>query len=250
MQQRPTEASECWHFGSRALWRAALLGVCALGAGVACADELEPFEATYGWIWNGMNVAATTLKLEKTGDSWTYTSRSEPRGIGKLMSQRPKTVSVVRVTDASVQPLSYRGDDGTSSDKRTIDVRYDWVKHRVTGIYEQTPVDLPLTPEVQDDSSIQLALIVALLHGKTPERFELLDKNSVREYRYQRAREEKLQTPFGEVATVVYTSQKANSPRVNSYWCAPDRGYIPMRVQQKRGEEVEWTMEIESVKRQ
>jgi hypothetical protein len=52
------------------------------------------------------------------------------------------------------------------------------------------------------------------------------------------------------VATVIYRSQRANSPRFNRYWCAPDRGYIPMRVQQKRGDEVQWTMEIESVKRQ
>lgn len=238
---------------SRAVRAPACAALAALLLGVAHnagADELRPFQATYGWIWNGMNVAATTVKLKKTGDTWAYSSSSEPRGIGKLMSQRPKTMSTVRVTAAGVQPLSYTGDDGTSSDKRSIDIRYDWDRHRVTGVYEQTQVDLPLTPEVQDDSSIQLALMVALLRGKVPERLELIDKNSVREYHYQRAREERLKTPLGEIATVVYTSQKANSPRVNSYWCAPERGYIPVRVQQTKGDEVEWTMEIESLERE
>ena len=51
------------------------------------------------------------------------------------------------------------------------------------------------------------------------------------------------------MATVVYRSQKAYSPRVNTYWCAPDRGYIPLRVQQKRGGDVEWTMQIERLER-
>jgi hypothetical protein len=232
------------------LLRLALTAILLTAAGMASAEEIRPFTATYGWYWNGMNVAATTVKLEKTGDTWTYTSSSEPRGIGKLMSQRPKTVSVVKISGSGVQPLSYKATDGTSSDKRTVDVHYDWDRHRLTGVYEETKVDLPLTPEVQDDSSIQLALMVSLLNGKIPDRLELLDKNSVREYHYQRAREETLKTAIGDVATVVYTSQKAYSPRVNSYWCAADRGYIPRRVQQKKGDDVEWTMEIESLQRQ
>jgi Protein of unknown function (DUF3108) len=230
--------------------RGAFATVLLLAATAAAADGLRPFTATYTWIWSGMTVAVTTVKLEQSGETWTYTTHSEPRGIGKMMPQRPKTVSVVRITDDGVQPLSYQGDDGTSSDKRSIDVRYDWDHHRVTGTYEQTKVDLPLTAEVQDDSSIQLALMVALLRGKIPDRLELLDKNSVREYHYQRARSETLQTAIGPIATVVYTSQKAFSPRVNSYWCAPERGFIPVRVQQKKGDEVEWTLEVQSLQRQ
>jgi hypothetical protein len=231
----------------------ALAGVLAISLGllsVARADELKPFEASYTWIWHGMTVAVTHLKLEKTGDTWTYTSRSEPRGIGNLLSQRPRTASVLRVTEAGVEPLSYKGDDGTKSTKRTVDVRYDWDEHRVTGVYEETPVDLPLTPGVQDDASVQVAMMVELLRGRTPERFALLDKNAVREYRYAREGEETLKTPLGAVATVVYRSQRENALHVNRYWCAPDRGYIPLRVQQKRGDDVQWTMEIQSLKRE
>jgi Protein of unknown function (DUF3108) len=229
---------------------AGVLALALLAVNVAAADELRPFEASYAWSWHGMTVAVTHLKLEKTGDTWTYTSRSEPRGIGNLLSQRPKTVSVLRVTNAGVQPLSYQGNDGTSSTKRTVDIKYDWDKQRITGIYEDTPVDLPLTAGVQDDSSVQVAMMVELLRGRTPERFLLLDKNSVREYRYAREGEETLKTPVGDVATVLYSSHRANSAHVNRYWCAPERGFIPMRVQQKRGDEVQWTMEIQSLKRE
>ena len=221
-----------------------------LMSATAGADELKPFEASYTWIWHGMTVAESNLKLERAGDTWTYSSRSEPRGLGRLLSERPKTVSVLTVPSAQVEPLSYRGDDGTGSTKRKVDVVYDWEKHRVTGVYEDTPVDLPLTPGVQDEASVQVALMVELLRGHTPERFELLDKNNVREYNYVREGEETLKTPFGDVRTVIYRSHRANSPHVNRYWCAPGRGYIPMRVQQKRGDDVQWTMEIQSLRRE
>ena len=249
MLQRPGDPARSTPASPRLRSTLAAVALLAL-RNVAAADELKPFEASYNWIWNGMTVAATSVKLEKTGDTWTYTSKSEPRGIGRLLPQRPKTVSMLRVTAAGVQPLSYKGDDGTSSTKRTVNVTYDWNAHKVTGVYEDTPVDLPLTDAVQDDSSVQIALMVALLRGQTPESFSLLDKNSVREYRYTREGEETVRTPFGNVATAVYRSQRANSPHVNRYWCAPERGFIPMRVQQKRGDDVQWTMEIESLKRE
>jgi hypothetical protein len=36
---------------------------------------------------------------------------------------------------------------------------------------------------------------------------------------------------------------------VNRYWCAPARGFVPLRAQQKKGDDVEWTMEIQSLTR-
>lgn len=238
--------------GGRALRSRLCLGV-AIFLGVtnmASADELKPFEASYAWIWHGLNVAVSTLTLEKTGDTWSYRSKSEPRGIGKAFSERPVQKSVLRVTDAGVQPLSYQASDGTTSTRRAIDVKYDWDQGRVTGVYEDDKVDLPLTVGVQDDASVQVAMMVELLRGRTPDRFALLNKNAVRQYRYIREGEATLQTPLGNIATIIYKSERDGSPRVTRFWCAPDRGYIPLKVEQTRGKDVEWTMEIRSLKRE
>jgi hypothetical protein len=218
-------------------------------ANMAGADELKPFEASYAWIWHGLNVADSTLTLEKTGDTWSYRSKSEPRGIGKAFSERPVQKSVLRITDAGVQPLSYQASDGTSSTRRAINVKYDWEHGRLSGVYEDAAVDLSLKAGVQDDASVQVAMMVELLRGRTPDRFQLLNKNAVREYRYTREGEATLQTPIGSIATVIYKSTREGSPRVTRFWCAPDRGYIPMRVEQTRDKDVEWTMEIRSLKR-
>lgn len=233
---------------------AARAGLMALAlalalSGTAHGDELKPYQATYAGIWHGTTVAVSHLKLERTGDSWTFSSRSEPRGIGRLAANvfPPLQVSVVRVSGGDLQPLSFKSSGGSAS--KATDLNYDWQAHRVTGSYEGTRVDLPLTPQVQDDGSVQLSLMVKLLAGRTPTTVQLIDNNSVRDYQFAREGDARLSTPLGEIATVVYRSQKANSPRVTRFWCSPERGYVPMKVEQTKGSDVQWTLEIQSLTR-
>lgn len=232
-------------------WRRRLaVGLLGCAAALAHADELRPYQATYNGIWHGMTVAVSNLQLEHAGgENWTYTSRSEPRGLGRMASGifPPLQVSAVQVTGTGVLPQSYRSEGGDAA--KSIDLSYDWHTQRVTGTYEGTPVDLPLTPQVQDDASVQLALMAELLAGRTPPSLELIDKNSVREYKFTREDAATLQTPMGAIATIVYRAQKAYSPRVTRFWCAPERGYIPMKVEQTKGSEVQWTLTIQSLKR-
>ena len=233
--------------------RAAITSLaCALALAlptVARTDELKPYEATYAGIWHGMTVAISQLKLEHTGDTWTFSSRIEPRGIGHLASGvfPPLQVAVARISGSAVQPQSFKSSGGSAA--RNTDLEYDWQAHRVTGTSEGAAVDLPLTRQVQDDGSVQLSLMVELLAGRTPATVELIDKNSVRDYQFARDGEAKISTPLGEIATVVYRAQKANSPRVTRFWCAPDRGYVPMKVEQTKGQDVQWTLLIESLTR-
>jgi hypothetical protein len=216
----------------------------------AAADELKPYQASYMGLWHGMVVAVSDLKLEKTGDTWTYSSSSAPRGIGRLASGifPPRQISVMRVTASGVLPESYKSIGGDSA--KATDLIYDWRAARVTGTYEGAPLDQPLTDAVQDDASVQLALMVELLAGRTPGSFRMIDKNGTREYQLARDGAATLQTPMGAVPTVVYRAQKAGSPRITRFWCAPERGYVPMKVEQTRGEEVQWTMEIRSFTRE
>src|ERR1700745_1481778 len=68
-------------------------------------SELKPFEASYTWVWHGMTVAVSSLHLEhQEGNKWVYRSKSEPRGLGHLFSERPIQESMLEVTDAGVRP--------------------------------------------------------------------------------------------------------------------------------------------------
>jgi Protein of unknown function (DUF3108) len=233
------------------LTRPLLVSMLALVVSVRTyADELKPFQASYNWIWHGMTVAESSLALEHQDSNWVYRSKSEPRGIGRMFSEHPIQASVMQITDEGVHPLSYTADDGTSSTKRDANVQFDWQNNRVTGVYEDAKVDMPIPPDMQDDLSVQIALMVELLRGHTPEKFSLISGNQVREYRYSREGEETLTTPVGTLRTIIYRSEKQYSPRVTRFWCAPSLGYIPLRVQQTKGNDVEWAMQVQSVKRE
>jgi hypothetical protein len=221
-----------------------------LGA-TASADELKPFDASYDWIWHNMTVAVSTLHLERQDDTWVYRAKSEPRGIGRMFSERPVQESVMKVTNDGVRPISYKADDGTSATKRDSNVQYDWEHDRVTGVNEDAKIDMtPIPAGMQDDLSVQIALMVELLRGHTPDKFSLLSGNTVREYHYSRDGEETLTTPAGTIKTIIYKSEKQFSPRTTRFWCAPSLGFIPVRVEQKRKDDVEWTMQVQSVKRE
>ena len=227
---------------------AAVLGAAALLSPVRAiaADVLEPFEASYDWIWHGATVAVSRVKLEhRAGDVWVYSSSSEPRGLGVLYPLRPVMRSVLRVSAEGVRPLSYHATDGTSGNERGAELTFDWDAMRVKGVYESVPVDLPLERGVQDDLSIQIALLVALRQGHAPGDLLLIDKNTVRRYSYSRENDETIPTSLGPIQTAVYASHHEGSPRVTRFWCAPSKGFVPVRVQQKRIDGVEWTMEIQ-----
>jgi len=224
----------------------ALLTMQAAGA-----DELKPFEVSFGWNYGGLgNVAVSKLKLEqRDAQTWVYTSETEPRGLGKLFPERPKMESVLRVTPAGVQPLSYKATAGTASTQRDVDIKYDWKQMRVTGVYEGSPIDIPLKPGVLDDLSAQIALMVELMRGHTVDSFLLVTKTGVRLHHYTKETTETIGTKIGPVPAIVYRSEAEYSPRATRYWCAAGHGYIPMRVQQKKGDSIEWTMQLESFKR-
>ena len=217
-------------------------------AAVASAEELEPFEASYAWSWHGATVAVATLRLERgDGDTWVYSSSSGPRGLGYLYPMRPKLRSTLRITDQGVQPLSFKAEG--AGDSHNADVSFDWSAGRATGVYEGTEVDLSLKPGIQDDLSVQIAMMVELLHGRTPDHLWMIDRNSAREYRYRREGAQTIDTALGRIDTIVYSSHHEGSPRVTRFWCAPSAGYLPMRVEQKRIDSVEWSMEIRSLRR-
>jgi len=231
------------------LARALLLALGALcPCGAMAAGVLAPFEASYAWIWHGATVAISTLKLEQgEADTWVYSSSSEPRGLGSLYPLRPKMQSVLRVSEQGVQPLSYHATDGSAANSRGADVHFDWDAAHVSGTYEGVSLDLPLKNGVQDDLSIQIALLVALRQARIPGVLSLIDKNSIRDYSYSREGEETIATQLGQLQTVVYASHHEGSPRVTRFWCAPSKGFLPVRIQQKRLDSLEWSMEIQSL---
>jgi Protein of unknown function (DUF3108) len=215
-------------------------------AGAQPAAGLQPFQASYLWYWHGARIALSRVTLaRRQADTWVYSSSTSPRGLGHLYPMRPVLRSVMRVTPQGIEPLRFVA---TGSGRRhDADVTFDWDSGRATGIYEGVKVDMPIHPGVQDDLSVQIAMLSQLLQGHTPDSVMEINRNSVREYDYTRVGKATIDTALGRMETIVYASTHPGSPRTTRFWCAPLLGYIPVQVQQKRLNSVEWTMRIRSL---
>ena len=88
-----------------------------------------------------------------------------------------------------------------------------------------------------------------LLSGRTPKYFVLLDKDKVKDYNYTAQGEENLQTVLGERHTVIFRSARPGSADGTFFWCAPDMGYLPLKVERREGKSVQWSMTLLSASR-
>jgi Protein of unknown function (DUF3108) len=209
---------------------------------------LRPYQASYGFHWGSMNAGTMSFELRREGaDEWTYINRNRPHGLFWLAPGADLTLtSRMRIGPGGIQPLLFTAaePDGSAQKAR---VQFDWSASRATGVVEQTRIDMALKPGVQDDLSNQVALMYALLTGQAPAGISVFDKEGIRDYEFTRVGAETLQTPVGAVDTIVYESHKVNSPRSTRYWCAPAYGFVPMRAEQRRKGEVQWTMNLLSI---
>ena len=230
--------------------RCALLLAGIVMTGAVAAGPIKPFEASYAFIWSGFTAGVSTFSLKQDSDQqWTYTSRNQPHGLARLYSKASWTLSSqMTIGPDGVRPLVYKAADPDNGAIKG-EVRFDWGANRATGNAEGKNVDLALRPGVQDDLSMQIAMINALSNDQVPKGISVFDVNGIRDYEFERVGAETLHTPVGDIATIIYRSHKANSSRSNRYWLAPDYGYVPVQVEQQNKGEVQWTMKLRSITR-
>jgi hypothetical protein len=212
--------------------------------------ELRPFSASYLFTWHGMQAGTATFRLRQLGPGeWLYESFTEPKGLFRLVpSARAHVTSRMSVGPDGVRPIHFEGTAG-SNDRPDAVLDFDWAAMRVRGHMQDDVVDMALKPGVQDDLSVMVSLLYTLGRGAPPAGMSLFDKNGIRDYAYTHAGTATLATPVGELATEIYRSQRSGSPRHNVYWCATQYGDVPVRAEQRRGDDLEWRMELLAIER-
>ncbi|MBK7116747.1 MAG: DUF3108 domain-containing protein [Proteobacteria bacterium] len=218
------------------------------GALEAPSSELKPFTASFGITWHGMSAGTAQLQLQRLEDGrWSYQSVSTARGLFRLaMPAELRSRSVFAIREGRILPDRFTADDGASSTSKDQDLRFDWTTQRVTGVAEKRRVDLPLKPGVLDTMSVQIALMHELLAGNTPRYFVIVDKGRIKDYNYTAVGEEKLVTPIGEYRTLVFRSTRPGSDTGTYFWCAPELGYLPLKVERREGSKVQWSMALQT----
>lgn len=210
--------------------------------------DLKPFRASYVAEWKGLTAGNSILELRPAaGDTYAYTSTNTARGLFRMaFPDALSQTSTFRVTDGKVVPLTFRGAD---EKQREINLTFDWMKLKVTGVAKEHTVDLALPADAQDPMSLQIATLRDLAAGSIKPAVWMVDSDKLKDYEMKREGNERLETALGQLDTVVYTSRRPNSDRITKTWVAPALGYLPVRAERIRGKKVEFTLKIESIDR-
>ena len=250
MTDRFIARRRAWH--SAALLAGAAL---ALAAPLAHAKEkaLQPYKARYQVTFRGLSGGQIESSLSRGSapGQWLYETRAFPSLLGRVaVSPHARERSTMQVTPTGVRPLTFDFNDGSDSSSKDVRFKFDWTAGRVQGEAEGVPFELAVQPGTQDTASVQAAMIIELLAGRSPAGFPILTGRRLREYRYWYEGKATVMTPFGQFEAVVWANQRDGSTRVTKVWHAPALGYVPVQAIQYRKGQAETQMKLLALTRE
>jgi hypothetical protein len=216
-----------------------LAAIAAANAHSALAEEpqLAPFIAEYAVKYGNMSVGTSRTELRRADipGQWIIESRSNARGFARLIAGGTlEQRSTFQLEAARMRPLSYRFDDGMKWSEKEVSLDFDWASGRVKGVAEGTAVDIAVETDLQDAVSMQALVLLRLNGGTEPGTVAMIEKDSVKYYRYTLLRSERLKTALGELDTLLYRSARDGSTREVLLWYAPALGNVAVQAEQRR----------------
>ena len=223
-------------------------GTLGRAAGASAPASPPTFVATYSVAWHGITAGTSTLTLAQTSPGqYRYTSDDHATGLFRLFIHRAiQQESRFTVSNGQVQPLSFRAEGNGPTEQ----VTFDWARGRVTGTAKGKPLDLKLEPGTQDPGSVQIALMMAFLAGRPPASFWMLNTDVINRFEFVHRGEAALDTPLGRLRTLIYTSHHSGARRTTYMWLAPSLDYLPVRLEQRRGDTTLFALNIRAFRRQ
>ncbi len=231
----------------------ALACVWLLNPLASAADRLPvtPYQARYEVYASGFAVGQAVITLIATGpESYQMRSEVRPNGLVALFaSSRIDEQASGEVHKGAIQPQQYERvlDAGRKSSR--MHAQFDWAAGEIRARYDADQAILPLTPDVLDPLSLQLAVMSDMQRGQIPSQYRMVDRTEIKTYLIRQQGEEILETSLGSLRTLRINQYTPGKTRMTTFWVAPELQYLPVRImQEKRGKE-EIRMDLRAVER-
>lgn len=231
----------------RLLAAIALLSAADTASALDAGAHLQPRSDRYVIEWSGISLGEGTIALATEGAGcYRYTSTTAPIALVRWTYGSPREESRFCLRDGEVVPELFEYvNDKRSDDSFRLD--FDWrarqVKTLKAGVL--TVRDLPGT--VYDRFSIREAVrlwVLRHLDGAAPAEaeFVMVDDDRIKSFRFAIIGPESIQTSAGRIDAL--RVERIDKKRPHHYWLAPDRDYIPVRIEQFKSGKRELLMEL------
>jgi len=207
-----------------------LTGILALLiASFVEASEPSLFDNQYSAKLYGFNILVTSrLSAHENGNYQFYFDAKAALGRITETSQFKWNEK-----DQQVVPLLYTYKRAGLGKSRDQTLNFDWAKHEVTDAQKGTHQVLDVARKVQDSLSYQVQLRQDLLAGKKSFHYAITNGKKFRNYKFEVAGEEVLETPLGKVTAVKVRRIQTSEDRETYAWFAKDFQYLLVRLQQE-----------------
>ena len=230
-----------------------LIGSLLFGAVATAADGLPvaPFQARYEVYASGFSVGEAVVTLTAAGpNGYRMSSNVRPNGLVALLaSGRIQEQASGEVYEGAIRPLQYDRQLDAGRKSSHMQLRFNWPAGQVEARHNADQATLPLAPGMVDPLSLQLLVMGDLQRGQVPPQYRLVDKTEIKTYQIRNQGEETLSTPLGELRTVRINQYTPGKTRMTTFWVAPDRQFLLVRIAQEKDGKEELRMEIRAVAR-
>lgn len=217
---------------------------------LAADTSVPTYTASYRGSYKGRHLANAdfSVRYDAAKDLYTFESRTEPRGLLKLL--RPGAAverSDFVLRDGEIQPREYWFDPGGRNDEDDLHIVFDW-DAGIARIEKQSgATELGIMPGVLDRGSMQVAVMRDMGNGGPVGPYVLIDEDSLSTYVYADEGREDVETGLGDLSTLRYMQTREGSSRSLVVFAAPKLKFLPVLIEQQRRGETETSFLLESV---
>ena len=227
---------------------AAALAVAADEASSADAAVVT-YTATYRVEYKGKEAGVSDWSVRDLGDGkYEYQARITPKGMLKLIRPKPTIErSQFRVEGAHYRPLEYWFEDGSRSGEDNWHLVFDWERRVATVTTTEARREIAVPDVALDIGTLKAAVMRDMAEKGAPGPYEIADEDSVGTYEYSDSGPATLDTGVGRLETQLFVQHRAGSSRSTWLWVAPKLGFLPVRIEQRRNDEVQTSFLLQTV---
>ena len=212
----------------------ALLLACTATARAADAP-LAPFHADYEVLRNGKELGHATVDLRAGANGeWEFTSATHgTSGMAAMLGLDVDEKSTFRWNRSQPQCVHYRYAQKAAIKSKDLAIDCDWQGKVAKSSAGGKVADVALDAPAMDRHLVTLALMADLKSGANDLVYRVVDKDKVSEQRYVSAGSETLTLRGGPIeAMKIVRDRGGDSRRQTTSWFAPQRGFLPVQIEQ------------------
>jgi hypothetical protein len=214
-------------------------------AGLACAEPVPLFSATYK-VHYGILHGEMTLELRRAdGVDYVYETSLTPRGIVTIFKRGSIIeTTTLQIEDGLLTPLDYRSVDTIADPTRNTVYRFDDPPGRVTGTYKERDVDEPMQPNGHNRISAHVAVMLAMNTGGEMTSIPVFDRARWRDFAFETYPARTVETPLGEFESVEIRYSSDTKDKSWSLYCAEALDYAPVMIVFREDDDIKSTAEL------